>query len=205
MKTKLIMAFLVLTLLLMSCQTAAPMPATIPSPAGQSETQGAATLSTGQTAAVAADNANQTATAEAKRSVFSSVLTADALTAAAVTPIPMFKVQVPANACWMKSDVSVAAGKKLTISASGQVNTNGGVDGSTSDPNGQPYTCGGTKCPVIGVGYGSLIGRVGDGAAFFIGNSLEFVPDRDGPLFFTVNDWECDDNSGAFDVVIRIE
>jgi hypothetical protein len=206
MKTKLITICLVVTLLLMSCQTATPTLATIPSPAGQAETQAAATLSAKQAATIAADITNQTATAKARKSVFSSVLTADALTAAAVTPVPMFNVQVPASACWMNSEVNVLAGHMVKISASGMVNTYGGKDGSNSDPNGQANgMCGGTKCPVIGVGYGSLIGRVGGGKAFFVGSSLEFVPDRDGPLYFTVNDWECDDNSGTFDLVITLK
>lgn len=198
MITKLFVPVSLVVLLLASCQgtTPPPTPADLPT-----ATQTVDLIAT----AVAMDSANQTATAEAKKSLFSSALTADALTSAAVTPIPMFEVQVPAKACWMSSDVSVTAGQKLTISASGSVNTNGGAEGSTSGPNGQPFVCGGTKCPVLGVGYGSLVGRVEDGKAFFIGEKLEFVPDRDGKLYFTVNDWECDDNSGTFDLVITFK
>ena len=198
MTMKLFVPVSLFVLLLASCQTVTPPP----TPADLSTATQAVDL---VATAAAQDNANQTATAEARKSLFSSALTADALTAAAVTPVPMFKVQVPANACWMNSDVTVTAGQKLTISASGSANTNGGVEGSTSGPNGQPYMCGGTKCPVIGVGYGSLIGRVEGGKAFFVGEKLEFVPDQDGVLSFTVNDWECDDNSGAFDLIITFQ
>ena len=198
MITKLFVPVSLLALLLASCQTAAPSatPADLPT-----ATQTVDLIAT----AAAMESAYQTATAEAQKSLFSSALTADALTSAAVRPVPMFKVQVPANACWMNSKVAVTAGQKLTISASGSANTNGGVMESTSGPNGQPFMCGGTKCPVIGVGYGSLVGRVGDGKAFFIGTRLEFVPDRDGQLYFTVNDWECDNNSGQFDLVITLD
>jgi len=57
---------------------------------------------------------------------------------------------------------------------------------------------------VQGVGYGALIGRVEDLKPFFVGPYIEFVATKDGQLYFTVNDWECDDNSGAFELVITV-
>jgi hypothetical protein len=53
------------------------------------------------------------------------------------------------------------------------------------------------------VGY-SLIGQVEDLKPFYVGPYIEFVATKDGQLHFTVNDWTCQDNSGAFDLVVTI-
>ena len=205
MKTNLITVCLVAIIFLASCQPAAPT--SLPTAAGQMETQAAATLSAHQTATAAANAANQTSTAAAPQSVFKVALTADALTAAVRTPIPtaaIFHVSVPASACWMSSEVNVSSGQKIKISASGTVNTYGGREGSNSDPNGQKSICGAIQCPVQGAGYGALIGRLEEGKTFFVGTNLEFVATRAGQLYFTVNDWECQDNSGSFDLTITV-
>jgi hypothetical protein len=52
------------------------------------------------------------------------------------------------------------------------------------------------------VGYGALIGRLEDLPTFFVGTMLRFAAAMDGQLYFTVNDWQCEDNSGAFNIVI---
>jgi hypothetical protein len=59
---------------------------------------------------------------------------------------------------------------------------------------------------VQGVGYGALIGRLGeDGKPFFVGTNFELVATKDGQLYFTVNDWTCEDNSGTFNLTIKLE
>lgn len=197
-------AILILTALLVGCSPqsvssveTSPLPAASTStPPGKMETKIAATL-----------HANETSTAVAKLSPFYAAGTADAMTAAVRTPIPtaaVFKINVPASACWMNSKVSVLTGQRVMISASGTVNTYGGREGSNNDPNGQKGVCGAIQCPLQGVGYGALIGRIDDGKTFFVATSLEFVSTKDGQLYFTVNDWECQDNSGAFDLVVTI-
>jgi len=189
MKTTLVLFSVLTVLLIVSCQSATPItaPTSVAPPATETPTVPPTVTAT-------------------EEPVATSALDAFLLTKAAITPIPTFKVIVPANACWINSEVNVIAGQRVSISSRGIVNTYGGREGSNSDPNGQANgMCGGTKCPVIGVGYGSLIGRVGDGKAFFVGTSLEFVADRDGQLYFTVNDWECDDNTGTFNLVITTE
>lgn len=180
---------MLVVLLLAACQTATPV--STPVPVEPSATEG---IPAAPTATV-----TEEPTAISALDIF-------LLTKAAVTPAPTYNVDVEAKACWMKSDINVVTGQRVSISAKGIVNTYKGSPGGDSDPNGQAANmCGGTKCPVIGVGYGSLIGRVGDGKAFFVGSAYEFIADRDGPLYFTVNDWECDDNNGTFNLVIRID
>ncbi|HMZ56470.1 MAG TPA: hypothetical protein PLT48_16585, partial [Nitrospira sp.] len=126
-------------------------------------------------------------------------------TPTATAAFDTYQVSVPAAACWMDSGVSVKTGQRIAIFASGTSNTYGGNEGSNADPNGQQSICGAIECPVQGVGYGSLIGRVGDQKAFFVGTYLEFTATQDANLFFTVNDWECEDNNGTFDLKINVD
>jgi hypothetical protein len=56
----------------------------------------------------------------------------------------------------------------------------------------------------MGSFYGALIGRIGEGKTFEVGSHLEFTAAEDGDLFLTINDWECEDNSGNFTVTITI-
>ena len=201
MKKRLVTLLLMVIVFSVACQSATSVPS--PTPAGQPETQIALAIHADQTSTVAADYANQTSIAEGRKALFESALTAVARpTSSAV----IFDVSVPASACWMNSGVSVTTGKKVLITASGTVNTYGGREGSNNNPDGQINgICGAIECPVQGVGYGALVGRVEDRKPFFIGTNLEFVASWDGQLYFTVNDWECDDNSGTFDLTVKVE
>lgn len=194
MKTNLIAAIFAVILILGACQPAAPgtLPAAV------------------ETEAVAIVLVDQTPSPTATLSPIKAAQTAGALTAAARTPFPTssgatFEVSVPARACWMNSEVSVLTGQTVRITAFGTVNTNGGKEGSNSEPDGQKYICGAIQCPVQGVGYGALVGRLEDLKPFFVGKNVEFTATKDGQLYFTVNDWECDDNSGTFILKVTVE
>ena len=210
-KTKSLFVSFILSVILIACQSATPTPLPPTStPPGQMETMIAGTIYANETSTAAASIANQTSTAAANLSPFIVARTADAMTAAVRTSVPApsmkkYNVSVPAGACWMNSSVSVRAGQRVMISASGIVNTHGGHEDSNSGPNGQKYMCGAIECPLQGEMYGALIGRIGDLETFFVGRYLEFAATGDGQLYFTVNDWECDDNSGTFELVITIQ
>ena len=127
------------------------------------------------------------------------------------TPIPptptetVFNFSLPASACWVTSEVSVLTGQTVSITASGIVNTWGGNEISNGDPNGQSANmCGAIECPLQGANYGALIGRLEDLQPFLVGTKFEFTTTKDGELYFTVNDWECSDNSGHFDIVVEV-
>ena len=174
------------------------------------ETKVAATIYAEGTSIAVAIVANQTSTSAAKLSPFTLARTADAMTAAVRTPDPVssmkkYNVSVPASACWMNSEVNALAGQRVTIMASGTASTYDGHEGSNSGPNGQTYMCGAIECPLQGETYGALIGRIGDLEPFFVGRYMEFVATGDGQLYFTINDWKCDDNSGTFELVITIQ
>lgn len=197
MKTSLVLTCSILIAVLASCQsaTATPIPSTS-TPAGQMETRVAATTYAGQTSTVEAEQADK-ATLTAAVPVSTDT--------PAPTPTPnAFHFSLPASACWMNSEISVRAGQTVVIRASGETNTWDGRAGSSSDPNGQTGICGAVQCPLQGVGYGALIGRVEDLPPFFVGTVLRFNSAKDGQLYFTVNDWECEDNSGVFDILITL-
>ena len=54
---------------------------------------------------------------------------------------------------------------------------------------------------------GGLIAVIGDdnNDFIFVGNTLEFVAQRDGALFLGVNEGKLTDNSGSFDVTVEID
>ena len=122
------------------------------------------------------------------------------------TPTPAsttVTIQVPGSGCWIDSGIEFSVGDDVFFSATGRINTWGGRVGSSSDPDGHyKKVCGDVKCPLQGANYGALIGRIGDGETFLVGTSQEFKVSETGNLHLTVNDWECQDNSGEFTVVI---
>lgn len=189
-KIPLILPFLLI--FLASCWPATPT--ALPTPLGQMETQVAASI-----------YADQTSTAIAEQAV-EATLTAAVPSLTSTPTASIFNVSIPASACWMNSEVNVITGQTVVISASGIVNTWSGKEISNGDPNGQPRNmCGAIECPLQGANYGALIGRLEDLETFLVGTETEFTATKDGQLYFTVNDWECADNSGTFELTITIE
>lgn len=58
--------------------------------------------------------------------------------------------------------------------------------------------------PMPGAPVGSLIGRIGDGSWFFVGQQATIEADDTGRLFLAHNDSTPEDNAGAFKVVIHV-
>lgn len=192
--TKILSACSILMAVLASCQSATATPISTSTPPGQMETMVAATIYAHQTSTIAAEQAEKATLTEAVP------LPSDTPEA---TPTPnAFHLSLPASACWMNSGVSVRTGQTVVVRASGAVNTWNGREGSNGDPNGQAGICGAIQCPLQGVGYGALIGRLEDLPTFFVGSTLRFTATQDGQLYFTVNDWKCEDYSGVFDILI---
>ena len=159
------------------------------------ETKVAATIYTDQTS---------TAEAEFARQATRTVAVPSGTNTPFATPTEdRIHVVLPANACWMNSEVNVQTGQTVLIRALGTASTWDGRAGSTADPKGQlKNMCGAVECPLQGANYGALIGRIEDGETFLVGAGLKFVAAGEGQLFFTINDWKCDDNSGYFDILI---
>ena len=115
---------------------------------------------------------------------------------------PAFDVRLADQ--WIKSQIQVSNGQRVRVTASGTVTLEGrtqvGPDGLSNrrDPD----------SPMPNENDGALVAAVGQDASspsIFIGRSREFVADRDGVLYFTVNHWETRDARGAFRVNVSID
>jgi hypothetical protein len=129
---------------------------------------------------------------------------APAQTTTVTTPTPAQngQVSVAANQQWVSSGITVAKGQQVSFNASGEVQLS--ADGN------DVATTAGSKIgrrlsggPLPGQLAGALVGRVGNGQVFGIGNQAAALsmPDA-GLLYLGVNDDNVGDNQGAFAVTV---
>lgn len=118
---------------------------------------------------------------------------------------------------WFETGIQLEAGQSITLSASGTVNIwprceQEKVRAGLPDMDCALMEFGPTGTtglelaeddyPMPGTRVGALVGRVGDGASFFIGNGGTFTATESGELQFRINDIVgMYDNSGGFIVV----
>jgi hypothetical protein len=104
---------------------------------------------------------------------------------------------------WKNSGWVVKKGQRIKITGTGRISLG---NGRYSTPEGVSSIPDATKLkkdePT-----GGLIAVIGDdnNDFIFVGNSREFVAQRDGVLFLGINEGNLDDNSGAFNVAIEID
>ena len=122
--------------------------------------------------------------------------------ARATAPPNAREVVVPANVQWTNTGVSVSAGQRLRFQTTGEVRMSvtpedvGGAGGGSTPRHTD-------KAPIPSAPVGSLMGRIGNGQPFAIGNTtLALDMPASGRLFLGVNDDHVGDNSG--NLVVRI-
>ncbi len=106
---------------------------------------------------------------------------------------------------WFDTGVDVEEGQILEISSDGKIIWNL-KEKKYCDPDGAiPYTRWGDK-PLLGVGTGALIGKIGDNSSdsFFIGKEQELHVYQSGRLYLGINDDNTADNEGLFRARIRM-
>ena len=113
-------------------------------------------------------------------------------------------IAIPASQCWTNTRMSVRQNQRVTFNGSGEIQLSAdaqdvaGVAGSRRGsyaPN----------APIRGALAGALIGRVGNGQPFGIGNQKAALPmPASGQLFLGINDDNCGDNRGQFKVSINM-
>jgi hypothetical protein len=105
---------------------------------------------------------------------------------------------------WFRSPLEIKRGQTVRVNASGTIYLEGrtqtGPDGLSGrrDPD----------APMPNENDGALIAAIGkdsNSPAILIGRSREFIADRDGVLYFTVNHWETRDARGAFRVNVSVD
>jgi hypothetical protein len=108
---------------------------------------------------------------------------------------------VQANQRWTPTNLTVTAGETLRFQTNGEIHY-------SPDPNDRSVSAGSLggrrvpRAPLPQALAGALIGRIGNGPPFAIGNLSEVRMPANGLLFLGVNDDNVGDNSGNFQVNI---
>jgi hypothetical protein len=114
-------------------------------------------------------------------------------------------VNVPANQRWVSTGITVSAGQMVSFNASGEVQLSADA-GDTATTAGSKLGRRASGAPLPAELAGALVGRVGNGRVFGIGNQAGplTMPDG-GMLYLAVNDDNVDDNRGAFSVTVTAQ
>lgn len=118
--------------------------------------------------------------------------------------VPPGTVRVPGNQQWTAANFMVRDGDRIQFSGSGEIQL-------SVDPEDRASVAGSLKgrrapgSPAPQYLAGALIGRIGGGAPFAIGDQTAALPmSGNGPLWLGVNDDQVGDNSGEFVVTVRL-
>lgn len=123
--------------------------------------------------------------------------------ARSAAPANAREVVVPSNVQWTNTGVSVNSGQRLRFDTSGDVRLSVQNADDVAQAGGGATPRHADKAPIPSAPVGALMGRIGNGAPFLIGNStLALDMPATGRLSLGVNDDHVGDNSGNF--VVRI-
>ena len=118
--------------------------------------------------------------------------------------LPESAIRVSANQRWTATNIVIANGDRVQFLSTGEVQL-------SADPGDRAGTAGSLRgrmapnAPMPQILAGALIGRVGNGPPFAIGDQKGPLPmSGGGPLWLGVNDDELSDNSGQFGVTVRV-
>jgi hypothetical protein len=105
---------------------------------------------------------------------------------------------------WTPTGVIVRRGDTVTFNATGEIRI-GGPGNPTANPAGVSPQTTAPGAPLDNAPAGALIGRVGNGRPFLIGNQERVRMTEAGQLFVGINDGHLEDNEGAFQVSLQIQ
>lgn len=119
-------------------------------------------------------------------------------------PVPEGAVRVPGNQQWTATNIMVRRGDRVLFTAEGEIQLSGDANDKASAA-GSLTGRRAPNAPAPDVLAGALMGRIGGGPPFAIGNqSLPLPMPSDGPLWLGINDDSVGDNSGQLTVTIRV-
>lgn len=120
------------------------------------------------------------------------------------TQLPAGAIRVQANQQWTATNINVRRGDRVQFSVRGEIQ----LSADASDKAQAAGSLKGRKAansPAPEFLAGALIGRVGGGVPFPIGNQSDPLPMPDaGPLWLGINDDVVGDNAGEFAVTVRV-
>ena len=116
--------------------------------------------------------------------------------------VPEGSVRVAANQQWTATNMNIRRGDRVLFTPDGEIQLSGEADDKAS-ASGSLKGRTAANAPMPSVLAGALIGRIGNGAPFAIGNqSLPLPMPGDGPLWLGINDDQVSDNTGA--LIVRV-
>ena len=110
-------------------------------------------------------------------------------------------IRVPANTGGVNTGMTVRQGQRLLFNTTGEVRLSNDM-ADVATPAGSKTGRRAQNAPLPGALAGALIGRIGNGQPFGIGNQTSIVAPASGTLFLAVNDDVLSDNAGEFGVTI---
>jgi hypothetical protein len=128
---------------------------------------------------------------------------AGAATTALTMPASASGVRVAANQPWTPTGIRVTEGQTVIFSVQGEVQLSTAGDDRASAAGAANNRRAADRAPLPSALAGALIGRIGNGAPFGIGNQTVVPMPATGELFLGVNDDEVGDNSGGFVVDLK--
>ena len=119
------------------------------------------------------------------------------------TPSPPHRVEVPGTVSWTDTGVSLTAGKRFVVHASGGVSFIQGAAPVGPDGDTKPHP---GVCVLPGDDHhAGLIGRISvSGIPFLVGSNFTGSTGRGGELFLGINDIGVANNGGAFTATIQV-
>lgn len=112
-------------------------------------------------------------------------------------------LDVTADKRWVDAEMYLESGQSIQITASGEADLEDGKYPTTPDGKESCDNSIWGSCTLEGVGWGILLGRIGDGSPFVIGASAQITAEEAGCLSLGINDVYYDDNSGSYSVLIE--
>jgi hypothetical protein len=122
-------------------------------------------------------------------------------------------IEVNSKRVWTETGITLTKGDKVEIRASGKVTWDPALSSiGISGPDGGSWTprqvSRPDQFPAPDLPIASLIGKVGKGKPFLVGDRVTFTADRNGELYLGLNDRQApgafEDNSGSFTASIII-
>jgi hypothetical protein len=111
-------------------------------------------------------------------------------------------VAVPGNAAWTPTGLTVRRGDRLTFTATGEVRLSAD-SADVANANGSRAGRKVASAPVPDAAAGALVARVGNSAAFPIGENQTVAMPANGQLFLGINDDHVGDNGGGYRVTVQ--